>query len=62
MSASESITTLSNISECPEIEVIIVGCGFAGLACAIESRRKGHRVILLERRLSLESLGMFAVL
>ncbi|KAL5508397.1 hypothetical protein ACEPAH_6016 [Sanghuangporus vaninii] len=39
------------------IDLIIVGCGFAGLACAIESRRKGHNVILLEKRMSVESLG-----
>ena len=40
-----------------QIEVIIVGCGFAGLACAIESRRKGHKVILLEKHSSVERLG-----
>jgi 2-polyprenyl-6-methoxyphenol hydroxylase-like FAD-dependent oxidoreductase len=40
------------------IEVIIVGCGFAGLACAIESRLKGHEVTLLEKHQKLDTLGM----
>lgn len=31
------------------IKVIVVGSGFAGLACAIESQRKGHKVILVEK-------------
>ncbi|THH07687.1 hypothetical protein EW145_g3206 [Phellinidium pouzarii] len=44
-----------------EIEIIVVGCGFAGLACAIESKRKGHKVIVLEKRPSLESLGACAL-
>ncbi|KAH8105037.1 monooxygenase [Phellopilus nigrolimitatus] len=49
--------SVSSIPGSPEIEVIVVGCGFAGLACAIESRRKGHKVILLEKRTALEDLG-----
>ena len=43
------------------IEVIVVGCGFAGLACAIESRRKGYKVVLLEKHLVLDILGEFDV-
>ena len=39
------------------IKVIIVGAGFAGLACAIECRRKGHEVIVLERFPELKILG-----
>jgi len=31
------------------IRVLIVGCGFGGLACAIESARKGHMVTILEK-------------
>ncbi|KAI0028905.1 monooxygenase [Vararia minispora EC-137] len=31
------------------IHVLVVGCGFAGLACAIESVRKGHTVTVLEK-------------
>ncbi|KAH8113467.1 monooxygenase [Phellopilus nigrolimitatus] len=49
--------SVSSIPGSPEIEVIVVGCGFAGLACAIESRRKGHKVILLEKRTALKDLG-----
>lgn len=40
-----------------DIRVIVVGCGFAGLACAIESRLKGHSVLILEKKTSLETLG-----
>ncbi|KAI5118775.1 hypothetical protein M0805_005656 [Coniferiporia weirii] len=51
-----SVSSLAG-TDSSAIEVIIVGCGFAGLACAIESRRRGHKVILLEKRPTLESLG-----
>ena len=40
------------------IKVIIVGCGFAGLACAIESRRKGHKVTLVEKSREFAIPGM----
>jgi hypothetical protein len=40
------------------IRILIVGCGFAGLACAIESVRKGHDVVIFERYTELWSLGM----
>ncbi|TFY75352.1 hypothetical protein EWM64_g8660 [Hericium alpestre] len=39
------------------IRIIIVGCGFAGLACAIESVRKGHSVTLLEKYDHIRTLG-----
>jgi NADPH-dependent 2,4-dienoyl-CoA reductase/sulfur reductase-like enzyme len=39
------------------IKVIIVGAGFAGLACAIECKRKGHDVVILEKFKELKQLG-----
>ncbi|KAL5524145.1 hypothetical protein ACEPAG_8318 [Sanghuangporus baumii] len=39
------------------IKVITVGAGFAGLSCAIECKRKGHEVIILERFSELKILG-----
>lgn len=39
------------------IKIIVVGAGFAGLACAIESKRKGHDVLLLEKFKELKILG-----
>ncbi|EIM86375.1 FAD/NAD-P-binding domain-containing protein [Stereum hirsutum FP-91666 SS1] len=39
------------------VSIIIVGCGFAGLACAIESVRKGHKVVVLEKYKQLKMLG-----
>lgn len=54
-----SVSLLDSSSLSEEIEVIVVGCGFAGLACAIEYRRKGHNVIVLEKRSSLDNLGEF---
>ncbi|KAH8595536.1 putative monooxygenase [Bisporella sp. PMI_857] len=39
------------------IHVIIVGSGFAGLTAAIECRRKGHSVLLLESFPELKTLG-----
>ncbi|KAI0060258.1 monooxygenase [Artomyces pyxidatus] len=39
------------------INIIVVGCGFAGLACAIESTRKGHSVIILEKHKRVEPIG-----
>ncbi|KAL5528052.1 hypothetical protein ACEPAF_7188 [Sanghuangporus sanghuang] len=41
------------------IKVIIVAAGFAGLLCAIECKRKGHEVIILERFSELKILGEF---
>ena len=37
--------------------IVIVGCGFAGLACAIGSLRKGHSVVILEKDLEHRQLG-----
>ncbi|KAH7908345.1 monooxygenase [Hygrophoropsis aurantiaca] len=39
------------------IEVIVVGAGYAGLACAIECKRKGHRVLILEKVTQLKVMG-----
>lgn len=39
------------------IKVIIVGAGFAGLGCAIECKRKGHDVVVLEKFRELKVLG-----
>jgi len=40
-----------------EINVLIVGAGFAGLTAAIECHRKGHSVVLLEAFPRLQPLG-----
>jgi len=42
------------------IKVVIVGSGFAGLACAIECKRKGHDVLVLEKFPELRVLGELA--
>ncbi|KAG2136073.1 monooxygenase [Suillus bovinus] len=39
------------------IDVIVVGAGFAGIACAVECKRKGHRVMILEKVHELKQLG-----
>ena len=39
------------------IRVLIVGAGFAGLSCAIECKRKGHEVIVLEKFREMKILG-----
>jgi len=39
------------------IKIIVVGAGYAGLACAIECTRKGHDVVILERVQKLKVLG-----
>jgi len=39
------------------IDVIVVGAGFGGIACAIECKRKGHRVMILEKVHQLKQLG-----
>jgi NADPH-dependent 2,4-dienoyl-CoA reductase/sulfur reductase-like enzyme len=39
------------------IHIVIVGCGFAGLACAIESVRKGHTAVILEKDDSVRTQG-----
>jgi len=40
-----------------KVKLIIVGAGFAGLACAIESKLRGHDVILLEKFPEMKILG-----
>ena len=44
------------------IRIIIVGAGFAGLACAIECKRKGHEVLILEKFAELKILGVIQYL
>ncbi|KAF8142161.1 monooxygenase [Boletus edulis] len=45
------------------IRVIIVGAGYAGLGCAIECKRKGHDVVVLEKVGTFKILGeMIALL
>jgi 2-polyprenyl-6-methoxyphenol hydroxylase-like FAD-dependent oxidoreductase len=39
------------------IDVIVVGAGFGGIACAVECKRKGHRVVVVEKVRELKQLG-----
>ena len=39
------------------IHIIIVGAGLGGLACAIESRRKGHKVTVFENAPEIMRIG-----
>ncbi|KAF8989689.1 monooxygenase [Cyathus striatus] len=40
------------------VKVLIVGCGYAGLGCAIECIRKGHEVVILDKvQVIKENLG-----
>jgi len=39
------------------IKIVVVGAGYAGLACAIECTRKGHEVVILEKVQKLKILG-----
>ena len=48
-------------SDSSGIKVVIVGAGFAGLACAIECKRKGHTVLVLEKFRKLKILGMLLI-
>lgn len=41
------------------ISILISGGGLAGLACAIESHRKGHKVRVLEGRPDFNEHGMW---
>ena len=45
------------IGEPTGINVIIVGAGLGGLACAIECRRKGHNVIVVENAPEIMRIG-----
>ncbi|KAG1752292.1 monooxygenase [Suillus paluster] len=40
------------------IDVIVVGAGFGGIACAIECKRKGHRVMVFEKVHELKTLEL----
>jgi 2-polyprenyl-6-methoxyphenol hydroxylase-like FAD-dependent oxidoreductase len=44
------------------IHIIIVGAGLGGLACAIESRRKGHKVTVFENAPEIMRIGDTLVL
>jgi phytoene dehydrogenase-like protein len=39
------------------LNVIVVGAGLGGLACAIECRRKGHNVIVFENAPEIMRIG-----
>jgi 2-polyprenyl-6-methoxyphenol hydroxylase-like FAD-dependent oxidoreductase len=39
------------------LKVIVVGAGLGGLACAIESRRKGHDVTVFENAPEIMRIG-----
>ncbi|KAL4915047.1 hypothetical protein BDW62DRAFT_204025 [Aspergillus aurantiobrunneus] len=39
------------------ITVLIVGCGVAGIAAAVECHRKGHRVVVFEKNSEIGGLG-----
>ena len=39
------------------ITVLIVGCGFGGIAAAIECHRKGHTVVVFEKNSEIGGLG-----
>jgi ribulose 1,5-bisphosphate synthetase/thiazole synthase len=38
--------------------VIVVGCGYGGIAAAIECHRKGHKVVVFEKNQEVGGLGM----
>jgi phytoene dehydrogenase-like protein len=44
-----------------QIDVIVIGAGYAGLSCAIELKKKGCRVRLFETLPSLTTLGKIPV-
>lgn len=44
------------------INIIVVGLGLGGLATAIESHRRGHSVVLLEKVTKLKEDGMVNLL
>ena len=47
----------NHVDRSSDMEVLIVGCGFAGLACAIECVRKGLKVVVLEKHTPADILG-----
>lgn len=58
-SSSSPLTMAVPIAHYPRtgIKIVIVGAGFGGLACAVESRLKGHDVVVLEKSARWEQLG-----
>jgi len=48
------------IGEPTGINVIVVGAGLGGLACAIECRRKGHNVLVFENAPEIMRIGIFS--
>ncbi|KAH7908343.1 hypothetical protein BJ138DRAFT_1174229 [Hygrophoropsis aurantiaca] len=43
------------------IDIIVVGCGYGGLSCAIECKRKGHNVTILEKIPEFKVLGVISL-
>ena len=46
------------IGEPTGLNVIVVGAGIGGLACAIECRRKGHKVVVFENAARIMRIGL----
>jgi 2-polyprenyl-6-methoxyphenol hydroxylase-like FAD-dependent oxidoreductase len=46
------------IGEPTGLDVIVVGAGLGGLACAIECRRKGHNVVVFENAPEIMRIGL----
>ena len=40
-----------------DINVIVIGLGYAGVTAAIECRRKGHNVVIYEQSPGVSALG-----
>lgn len=60
MAIATSTGTGANGTAAPEssgITVLIVGCGFGGIAAAIECYRKGHKVVVFEKNSEIGGLG-----
>lgn len=43
------------------ITVLVVGCGYGGIAAAIECHRKGHKVVVFEKNSEIGGLGELAL-
>lgn len=48
------------VGEPTGLNVIIVGAGLGGLACATECRRKGHNVTIFENTPEIKRIGTFS--
>lgn len=44
------------------IRVIVVGCGYGGIAAAIECHRKGHNVVVFEKNQEIGGLGTLIIM